>query len=709
LAQTVTKHGYVETDAQTLALGLKAGVDSFNDPDDIVIAAAKEAIRLGLITEEDLNRSIRNTFSTKLRLGLYDTGDECPYSAIGTDRLNCQENKDICLEVAKKAVILLKNEKQMLPIRNTTKKSIAVVGLLADAWNKDWYSGVPLTQVTPWKALRQEFASADLSFADGIDRIKICVGGQYLAVKEDGGCYLSDALGAEVFEHTDWGDNKHTLRATSIGKFLTAEDENGGILAKKEEVFSWFVQESFSLHGVNQGMKDTTEKFTIEAWNHKVIYLNEAGRLVLSENISTDQIEDDEKTASQAGSIFTFELIKSGIAQAVELAKTADTVIAVIGCHPIISSKEDVDRPNTLLPAEQRKLLQNLKSVNPNVVLVLVTNYPYEVEWEKENLPAILMTASGSQDLGTAIAKAISGEYSPAGRLNMTWYQGNEELPPMREYDIIKGKRTYQYFEGKVIYPFGYGLSYTEFLYQDLQVKQVNDQIEVSMLVKNVGAYDSDEVVQLYVSHLNSRTTQPIKTLKGFHRISIKAGEEMPVLFHVPCNDLRYYDVVTGAMVLEENDYMFQVGASSEDIRLETRVHVAGTIIASRDMTKTIPCDHYDSYENIYLHLGHDKKPCILPKTIVEHQKPKGIAVYNDVSFKSIPRKLMIDVKAEEPGLLIVRYGDRKIAENSLDVMEDFRQMEVLINSFEFELGENRPLQIEIQGKIRIVEFFFQT
>jgi len=689
-----------------------------------------------LITEEDLNRSIRNTFSTKLRLGLYDTGDQCPYSAIGTDQLNCQEHKDICLEVAKKAVILLKNEKQMLPINNTAKKSIAVVGLLADACNKDWYSGIPQTQVTPWKAFMEEFPSADLSFSDGIDRIKICVGEQYLAVQEDGSCYLSDTSGAEVFEHTDWGDNKHTLRAVSIGMFLTAGDKTGNILAKKEEVFSWFVQESFSFHEVKQGMEDTADEFTIEAWNHKPIYLNEEGRLVLSENKSTDQIEDDENrcenneenmsedtkektnknmdkdaqnAASQKGSIFTFKLIRSGIAHAAELAKTADTVIAVIGCHPIISSKEDVDRSNTHLPAEQRRLLQNLKSVNPNVVLVLITNYPYAIEWEKENLPVILITASGSQDLGTAIAKVISGEYSPAGRLNMTWYQGSEDLPPMREYDIIQGKRTYQYFDGKVIYPFGYGLSYTEFLYHDLQVKQENDQLEVSLFVENVGTYDSDEVVQLYISQVNSRTTRPIKALKGFHRISVKAGEEMPILFHLPCSDLRYYDVVTGAMVLEDSDYKIQAGASSEDIRLETMVHVAGTVIASRDMTKIIPCDHYDSYENIYLHLGHDNKPGMLPKTILEHQKPRGIAVYNNVSFKSIPSKFVIDVKAEEQGILIIRFGDRKIAEVSLDVMEDFKQMEVLINSFEFEPGDNRPLQIEIQGKIRVVEFFFQT
>jgi Beta-glucosidase-related glycosidases len=693
-AQNVTDHHYFKTDTETLAYGLKAGIDSFNDPEEVVFASAREALKKGFITEDDLNRSIRNTFSTKIRLGFYDKGNRNPYSNIDKNCINTQEHKDICLEVAKKAMVLLKNEEHMLPLEKNTTESIAVIGPCADEWYKDWYSGLPLSKVTPFEGLQKEFSSAELTLVDGNDRIKIQVGDKFVAVKSDGICYLSDGKDAEVFEHTDWGDNKHTLRAISNHKFLTTDMDSGCIIANQEEVFSWFVQESFSFHGYDNETESKARNFIIECWNHQFISVNEEGTLI---------IEDKKGDA-----VFSYKFVIEGMKQAVEIAKSMDKIIAVMGCHPIISGKEDADRVDLFLPPVQRKILQKIKLVNPNIILVLITNYPYAIDWEKENLPAILTTASGSQDLGTAIAKAIAGEYSPAGRLNMTWYQSSEQLPPIWDYDIIQGKRTYQYFDETVLYPFGYGQSYTEFLYRDIELVQDTTQIKIKLNVKNVGSYDSDEVVQLYVSQLKSRTVRPIKQLKGFERVWMKVGEEKKIEFILPLQDLYYYDVVSGNMVLEDSEYEIQVGASSQDIRLKLKVHINGTMILTRDMTKTIPCDHYDSYQNIYLHRGHDGKPCILPKVSDNGENKVGTAIYNDVSFPFVPKKFWIDMKAEEQGTVTVRLDKLELAMVNVNPMDDFKKMEIPIDAAGIEVGENKVLQIDIQGKVRVVEFSFQ-
>lgn len=696
LAQTVTKHKYFKTDAETLACGLKAGIDAFNDVEEVVIAAAKEALKNGLIKEEDIDRAIRNTFATKLRLGMYDLDNRSPYSDIDIDVLNCQKHREICLEVAKKAVVLLKNENKLLPIKSDTREKIAVIGPLGDAWYKDWYCGVPLSKVTPWEGLKGEFTQADLFFTDGIDRIRIKMGDQYLAVKQDGTCYLSDLEAAESFEHTDWGDNKHTLRASSTMKYLSTDSDTGYILANQEEVFSWFVQEVFSFKKIDYKTEDTNRCFVLESWDHKPLYIGNDG--ILSYDVR------------QVGTEFFFEVIEEGIQHAAEYAKAADKVIAIMGCHPIICCKEDSDRSNLTLPPMQRKLLQKIKQVNPNVILVLITNYPYDIEWEKEKLPAILMTASGSQELGTAIAGAVAGKFSPSGRLNMTWYQNDGQLPSMREYDIIHARRTYLYFKEKVLYPFGYGLTYTDFLYHDLKVIQEPEKLMITLQIKNVGSCDSDEVVQLYISQLHSRTLRPLKQLKGFERVFIKAGEDRSVEFELSYKELEYYDVVTSGMLIEDSDYMVCFGSGSQDIRLETKVYINGTIISCRDMTKEILCDHYDDYENIYLDLGHNGKPCILPKSNDEQGNilARGVAVYHNALFLDNPSEFVIDMKSEEPGSVIVWFGNTKLSAIDCSEMKNFEVMKVPVITKEIDLGVTKPLRVEIIGRQRVIGFSFR-
>lgn len=712
MGHTVTEHKYFDTDAKTLSHALKCGVDSFNDPEEKVIAAAREALEKGYITEEDINQALRNTFATKLRFGIYDKGNACPYSSVDMNQVNCREHQNICLEAAEKAIVLLKNDNNLLPLKKSLKEinknTIAVIGPLANAWHMDWYSGLPYRKVTPLEGLKKEFEDANVTYSDGIDRVKIRIKDKYVGIKDDGTCYLTELTGAETFEHMDWGDNKHTLRAESANKYLCPDMETGCLRASRKEVFSWFVEEAFGFCNIENsytelGKTDSyyTPKYILKSWKQAELCADDKGRLYFRDEDTKKVNAKKEDTKKEDIAVFSFLVVTDGIDEAVKIAETADAVIAVMGCHPIINCKEDVDREHINFPPMQRKLLESLKNVNTKVILVLVTNYPYLIDWEKDNLPAILMTASGSQELGSAIAKVIAGTCSPAGRLSMTWYLHNEQLPPIRDYDIIQGKRTYQYFDGKVLYPFGYGHTYTTFLYQNLKVKKEQNNINISFSVKNMGGTDSDEVVQLYVSQKNSRTKRPLKQLKGYQRIFIKAGEEKDLKFLLPCEELKYYDVITGTMILEDGNYSIQIGASSQDIRLEALLHVDGKVIPPRDMSRWTPCDHYDGYENIILHRGHDNKPCILPVM-------KGKVFYKDAGFHFVPSHFLMDIKAEERGNVLLRFGGKEIITMRVEPSEDFHIIEMPITSEAIEIGVKQTLQMEVLGRIRIVAFSFR-
>lgn len=170
--------------------------------------------------------------------------------------------------------------------------------------------------------------------------------------------------------------------------------------------------------------------------------------------------------------VFTIEVEADGIKEAVHAAENAQRAVLVLGCNPVINSKEEIDRSTLALPPFQQNLADAVRKANPETIVVLLSNYPYSINRLQEEMPGIIWSASGSQELGTGVASILSGKVSPAGRLNMTWYISDEDLPDMNDYDIIKGKRTYQYFDREVLYPFGYGLSYSEFTYGKLNLEK---------------------------------------------------------------------------------------------------------------------------------------------------------------------------------------------------------------------------------------------
>ena len=223
------------------------------------------------------------------------------------------------------------------------------------------------------------------------------------------------------------------------------------------------------------------------------------------------------------------------------------------------------------LPAPQLKLLKALQATGKPVVLVLTTGSALAVNWAAQKLPAILLAWYPGQAGGHAVADVLFGDADPAGRLPVTFYTGVQQLPPFDDY-AMKG-RTYRYFDGRPLFPFGYGLSYTQFDYADLHLDRTaldaGESMRITLTVKNTGQRAGDEVVQLYLHALDAPHARAIKSLRGVRRISLNPGEQRVVSFDItPQADLRYYDAAQHAYAVDPGRYQVQVGASSADIRV---------------------------------------------------------------------------------------------------------------------------------------------
>ena len=202
---------------------------------------------------------------------------------------------------------------------------------------------------------------------------------------------------------------------------------------------------------------------------------------------------------------------------------------------------------------------------NPNTVVALISSFPYAIDWTQENVPAIIHMTQSSQELGNALADVIFGDYNPAGRTTQTWVKDILELPNMLDYDIRNG-RTYMYYKGEPLYPFGHGLSYTTFEYSDLKVKKDGGRCVATFNVKNTGDMDGEEVVQLYVKFAGDDAAM---RLRGFDRVAVPKGETVKVELVIEEEDMKLWDMDRHEFVLDKGEYEFLVGASSTDIRLK--------------------------------------------------------------------------------------------------------------------------------------------
>lgn len=277
----------------------------------------------------------------------------------------------------------------------------------------------------------------------------------------------------------------------------------------------------------------------------------------------------------------------SDLSQAADLARRADVAIVIIGnsptcggpgwhkCNLPSEGHEGVDR--TSLTLEQEQIAKAVYAANPHTIVVLDASFPYTTTWSQEHVPAILEMTHSSQEEGSGLADILFGDFNPAGRLTETWVASMDQLPPMTDYDIRHG-RTYMYLRQKPLYAFGYGLSYTTFKYSNLRLSantlHSSGALQASIDIRNTGDRSGDEVVQLYVTHLNSKVERPIEELKGFERVHLAAGETKTVMLPLEANSLRYWDTAAGHWVLEPDQVEIRVGASSDDIRARQTIRV---------------------------------------------------------------------------------------------------------------------------------------
>lgn len=386
-----------------------------------------EGVQKGLHSERDINVSLTRLFTILFKLGMFDPQEQVPYASIGREVIECDAHKQHAYRMAQESMVLLKNEKQLLPLKASKVKRIALIGPNADNGHTQLanYFGTPSEIITPYLSLKKRFG----------DKIKI----DYYA-------------GTEIVKKLD--------NAPSFAQ-IAAE-------AKKADVIMF-------VSGISAD------------------YEGEAG---------------DAGAGGYAG-------FASG------------------------------DRTTMSLPPVQIDLMKALKKTGRPLVVVNMSGSVINFDWESKNADAIIQAWYGGQAAGDAIVDVLFGQYNPAGRMPLTTYKSDDDLPPFESYSMEN--RTYRYFKGEVRYPFGYGLSYTTFAYDKMECAakvQTGERIQASVTVSNTGKRDGDEVVQLYVAHpQNGNIRIPLCALKGFQRIHLKAGESRQVTFTLSPEDLALTDV----------------------------------------------------------------------------------------------------------------------------------------------------------------------
>ncbi|MFF9057132.1 glycoside hydrolase family 3 C-terminal domain-containing protein [Streptomyces sp. NPDC014882] len=580
----VDSEHYFDTHEEATAASLTAGVDSFTDhgtDGSKIVERVTGAYERGLLTEADIDAAVRRQLSVRFRLGEFDPEYD-PHA--GTGAFDTPAHRALAREAAEQAVVLLRND-GVLPLAADTR--IAVVGLLADECKLDWYSGTLIHRSTPLDGLYERFGAERVEFAEGVDRVRLrTAAGTFLTVPDAPGS-ATGTRGAEgaldpallagrtdlppltagpegtEFALVDWGGDVLTLRAPD-GHYLSVA-EDGFLRASAEQPGGWVVQETFRLEPHGDG--------------HLLRHLG-TGRHV---RVAADGVKVAD-AADGDPEVFGLVVTERGAEAVARAAAAADVVVVVAGNDPHINGRETEDRATLRLPAHQERLLEAARTANPRTVLALVSAYPYAIE--PEDLSAVLWTAHGGQAAGTALARVLAGDVSPAGRLPQTWYADDADLPDLLDYDVIGARQTYLYFEGTPLFPFGHGLSYASFGYDGLAVRAGEESVRVSFTVTNTGEVTADEVAQLYARAVDPSVTRPRRELLAHRRVTLEPGARTELSFEVPLSAFAFWDVARGGWRREPGAYELLAGASSEDVRLRTTVTLDGDAAAPRPVLR---------------------------------------------------------------------------------------------------------------------------
>jgi beta-glucosidase len=531
----VEREKYFDSHVESHAAALKAGIDSFTDNSadaGPTIERFTAALAAGLVTEAEIETAVGRVLRMRMATGEFDPELD-PYAGIRADVIACAEHNALALEAARASVVLLKNAGGVLPLDPSGTESVAVIGHLGSRVLGDWYSGTfPYT----------------VSIAEALQAGTVVDGTDVVMLRAESG----EEYGP--FRQMDWGtsvqhpDPVHTFQAAGSGRYLSV-GEDGTVAATAETPDGWVIRELFEVIAIADG--------------RAFLRSNAVGRFVRVDADGT-LIAD---AAADAATSFALDVLASGPAEARHAAASVDRVVVVVGNDPHINGRETVDRDGLALPAQQEAILRAVCEANPNVVLVVVSSYPYSIEWAAEHVPAIVWTSHGGQELGTAVADVLAGRHNPSGRLPQTWYADGGSLPAPDDYDFVGSGWTYQYSERAALWAFGHGLSYTEFEYSGLQVTADVSGVVVDVVVRNSGSIDGAEVVQVYARSVDGGAERPVRRLQAFEKVELPAGEERTLRFLIPVGDLAFWDAEAAELRVDSGRYEVQVGASSADIR----------------------------------------------------------------------------------------------------------------------------------------------
>ncbi len=596
----VTGHFFAKTNAEATALGLKSGVDT--DCGSVYQTSAIDALNQGLITEDDIDRALVNLFTVRMRIGEFDPPSKTPYSAIDTNVVNSPEHVAFAVEVATKTPVLLKNnmiknsDKRILPLNTSAIKKIALIGPQADKVELGPYSGMPLdkNKISPLSGIKSLLSSvgstAEVVYKAGANTVSnsnLFNIFWFEMVKKDGSSARMDATqftasskgivcgsgllpqkSVKSIGDGSWTSYKNinVSGIESINLNLSIPGDGGSVEVRTGSP-TGILLASFDARG-NQGMYSAFMPGTVNA------KVNQAG-------ISGNQTLYLVYRAPEKPPIDK---------ETLDLAGSSDVVILFVGTDDR-TANEEADRLTLILPGNQYELINAVAAVNPNTVVVMQSLGMVEVEQFKNNpnVAGIIWTGFNGQAQGTAMAKILFGDVNPGGKLNATWYRSVDDLPPVTDYNLRGGKgmngRTYWYFNKDVSYEFGYGLSYATFNYSNFSINKgtitPNDKITISADVKNSGSVDGDEIVQVYVRTPDSPGTleRPVKRLKGFQRVTIPAGETRKVSIGIDCSDLWFWDGEKNRITFDQGKYVFEIGASSKDIKGTVEATMSGTFV----------------------------------------------------------------------------------------------------------------------------------
>jgi len=534
-----------------------------------------------VISETEIDRALKRLFAARFRLGMFDPPERVPYSKIPFSANDSPEHRQLALDAARESIVLLKNENNTLPLRKDLK-SIAVIGPNADdvpvlLGN---YNGQPSRATTPLAGIRQHVSSnTKVLYAQGTTLTEVSavvvpasalrapngergLKGEYFANKTLEGAPSLTRVDREV--NFDWG-------MSNPGAGIPADDFSARWTGKL--VANMTGKYRFGAIADDGARIYLDGKLIAEDWtDHAPATIT--GEVTLEAGKSYDIRFEyyESKIGAVAKLVWQPPVVKTGspYAEAVNVAKQADTVVLVLGLSSRLEGEEmnvrepgfaGGDRTEINLPARQQGLLEAVAATGKPIVLVLLSGSALAVNWANEHVAAIVQAWYPGEEGGTAIADTLFGDYNPAGRLPVTFYKSVDQLPSFDNYQM--DGRTYRFFKGEPLYPFGHGLSYTRFKYSNFTVSSPRvspaEKVTVSATVENAGAREGDEVVQLYLTDDEASVRVAIRSLCGVERVHLKSGERRVITFTI---EPRQLAVITddGRTVVEPGDFKLTIG-----------------------------------------------------------------------------------------------------------------------------------------------------